>query len=1514
MKFTDFINQINESKDFDTELVFEDEKKSKKMDISSVISEQANIIDSSKIYISAKDLCDMFGESYPDSAKEIPEFINPYKYSVGYEKNQINPYIADLIHNWKSSADRPVMKFVGIKGMESEELSESTKLFEAPWNIAGVDKNDLDGLPGVGEWQEHNDKLYYIPRNLVYQDDPEKIQNWISSYDQVMSSWGLPTAKKFGILDNWKDTTKPTEVSYAVDEIMYMRETDGGKNPHPEGLWMDPMGYVHIYNSNSYSVDFFYTMMASANDVGIAASKGTTELVDLVQRGIIKGATGQADEFIDFSKYGDIAVDKLFEPSGDMLSGFVDQHERDEVRNTASAVREGGDWIKLITGQTGFSFSGLGLLVAGEAIPEMVTAAMLRSPKRAGLLMAAGYNAAEAVAFSAIESDEEIKQLWDDKKIDQTMLDLAKIAHPYNEDLQLSYIQNIAKNYSLPATAVLAGGLDTIVDKMTFGRGNYNVATSNVIRRLTSGIGLEGLQEGGEQFLVNLGVNIARGRYTTKDGEEITIFDPDGRFIEDALTPEQEINLFRDVQNAVYNGAITQAGLGAVGETTRGGEALYNYIRNRSENDPDFKKSIEQAMEDALSDADINTIYDTIGLVGGERGLVGKYADIPTYDQLSTQHKKDLESNNEIFYNGRRVTKDQVDLVSDPETRKKLAIASYIEIDAGAESTAEWDILYKDFYNDDGTPKDANNLEFIKKLENGELTPEVDPRPVRDAPVSLNIRTEEELRNFGTLLGIEESDSLDKEKLRREVERTTDFNTNYLQISPQPDSIKTWNELSDSEQAELLTRGFYEFKPGFGVEIDYIVQQSLKEGQTLPENHILNNVSNRVLGFAPGWNNLSDEQQQQLLSGEKINPFTGDNSWKSFDLDQVINTSIISNQQIPVEDNFEIQQVLVNRVNNLADNRIAYFDRNAGGTFAYYDKNGTELYTGSFSDGDTIQFGIPSKTQFDNLTNVANTLQKDYIPSIVMPNENDPSYEIEFLRQQVELNSGVTQQAAQRQLDLALKNLSDDQEAWREEFGETHNEDGTPKNPENNPYIIEPEEQATDDPVIDASNTGFGLATSPVQDVTPPESKGPEVTTSDPTISEPPEGDKTDVNVSTKVDYELPGMVSRPDRGAQVEIDGQTYRFLGRMWAPVKSDGSLGSTGVIGQDSNPTTQELNDTWRNQQADFSGQDIESEKEFDPLPLITSVDAVNNLEVGDSFTYTDNTTGIQLTGKYDGFEDGIIKFTTSAGPEELELDSTTDFSIDINPPTKTDTTTEPAPEVQTDVTGIAPSGPSGDVSDETPNIDSRTDVTVTRKTPTGLTPPPIETPVTPPPKEDPFVDTTLQTPELQLDPPVPSEFETPPTSVPTGETEPPEITTPPTPQDDTSKDKAAADKEASTDFKPVDVVPTTRGDKRGKPETQNQQKSQTSQSDLDKDFTKVEPITKTEPTLPKEITLPPTITPTTQTDTQTDTTANPQTTKTPFGSALDKAAKDAGKFKAIQVYDPLQLKRSEKYLNK
>jgi hypothetical protein len=38
---------------------------------------------------------------------------------------------------------------------------------------------------------------------------------------------------------------------------------------------------------------------------------------------------------------------------------------------------------------------------------------------------------------------------------------------------------------------------------------------------------------------------------------------------------------------------------------------------------------------------------------------------------------------------------------------------------------------------------------------------------------------------------------------------------------------------------------------------------------------------------------------------------------------------------------------------------------------------------------------------------------------------------------------------------------------------------------------------------------------------------------------------------------------SRPKAGTEIEVSGEKYRFLGRMWAPVKEDGSLGSTGAV---------------------------------------------------------------------------------------------------------------------------------------------------------------------------------------------------------------------------------------------------------------------------------------------------------------------------------------------------------------
>jgi len=72
----------------------------------------------------------------------------------------------------------------------------------------------------------------------------------------------------------------------------------------------------------------------------------------------------------------------------------------------------------------------------------------------------------------------------------------------------------------------------------------------------------------------------------------------------------------------------------------------------------------------------------------------------------------------------------------------------------------------------------------------------------------------------------------------------------------------------------------------------------------------------------------------------------------------------------------------------------------------------------------------------------------------------------------------------------------------------------------------------------------------------------------------------TDVeSVQNKVGVE-PGSISadinvsaRPPRGTEVELDGTTYRFLGRMWAPVKPNGDLGATG------HQNHQQLMKNWR-----------------------------------------------------------------------------------------------------------------------------------------------------------------------------------------------------------------------------------------------------------------------------------------------------------------------------------------------
>ena len=144
---------------------------------------------------------------------------------------------------------------------------------------------------------------------------------------------------------------------------------------------------------------------------------------------------------------------------------------------------------------------------------------------------------------------------------------------------------------------------------------------------------------------------------------------------------------------------------------------------------------------------------------------------------------------------------------------------------------------------------------------------------------------------------------------------------------------------------------------------------------------------------------------------------------------------------------------------------------------------------------------------------------------------------------------------------------------------------------------------------------------------------------------------------------EMPQPVIRPPRGSEVEINGQQYRFLGRMWAPVNADGTLGSTGVIGQNGNPTTAELNTAWSTE----SGIPIDATIPPTPAEVQTDSPELETPPTGDE------TVGVEPTEPDDTIDSEQPSDLDQQVPDDQPVD------IDINPPEQEVEPTDTAPEV-------------------------------------------------------------------------------------------------------------------------------------------------------------------------------------------------------------------------------------------
>jgi len=345
------------------------------------------------------------------------------------------------------------------------------------------------------------------------------------------------------------------------------------------------------------------------------------------------------------------------------------------------------------------------------------------------------------------------------------------------------------------------------------------------------------------------------------------------------------------------------------------------------------------------------------------------------------------------------------------------------------------------------------------------------------------------------------------------------------------------------------------------------------------------------------------------------------------------------------------------------------------------------------------------------------------------------------------------------------------------------------------------------------------------------------------------------------------------------------------------------------------------------ADGPQVDLDPEQEFtpEPAPLEKGPVVMSDLEDGAKITYTDATTGITLDGEYNGFEDGVVTIKTPDGPQKIEIEGEPSDSI---------TRTAPEPETTTRIEEpTAPeaddtSGQSFNPFNDTTNTTDGPEQLSVPKTDTEFTAPDVGT------RTD--IDTKspeLQTPELPTDASTPSTSEIDPNinitspsklGAPELDVSAPSIDTAISTPAVSTQGRGNADGNAEVAARKAKTVSDTakaKADAQAQAELQKEldaedtamsqpvippsQTDTTALNDISKTVTQTAPVATTQSRVQ--------ITPDTKTDTKSNTTKNiAKAIGMGALAGIGSAAKKNLDFKAIQVYDPLQLKRSQQYI--
>jgi len=911
----------------------------------------------------------------------------------------------------------------------------------------------------------------------------------------------------------------------------------GGKTP---GLLYDEStGDLRPYNENSYLEDFAWEVAA-----------GTAELAANLTRGAATGIDGALNltfgrlGLYDGYKVTRAAEDTWMDDFQEKLSNKTDLDFRDTRDIMANAVTEPGDLLGLFYGEAAkdLSWAGFGAMYATELPSSMLDAALVTAGPL-GRALNVAINAAEASGAAVKQIRDTVKANYESGQLqttnqwksamimaeEQLRLDGElggdpKVLEGKLHDLAIDVITDNTYNSTLLAVAGSGAVLDTISDRMVFGR-IKPTALRRAVARIAISPQVEGIDEAFQETWIQRGL------------------------INDAGDANP---LWQNTTNAYYQGVLigkAEAGVGTVLDTLGSTKDVANKGR---------KAGIAKLRRFFYgTDAgNLETIIDVAGLspelllnnvLTPEGRLALKKAvedkSITDVSQLSRGDQRKLSRTGRVTVNGQELTQDKI-----TQNKRNAELMGFIDEMHYDSKENKWAVTFGD---------------------------------------------EDDIRDAASLLGIEAGGKRKINAVMKELEEVTklDFRVEGVSDLEAP----TWSQLNPIQKAEFVNKGYVDFSDAEGV----------RAGQRWTRDDV-----ERSSRRYNDWNNVPPAVKN-LVDPTDARP----------EMDAADQREINA-LQAQIDNNLRMKKSM----NDLQSDQELW-DQEYGDD----PENAPEPRPTRDMPGDPYNFtGATAATSF-----------------------------------------------IQREIDNIKTNLKNSQQDWDNSYGKTHNRNGTPRldkklltgdqndarnqrydsgfrktddkevepNPSNvAPNVVEP--GSVDQRANIVNNNKARLANN----ATDPIAIRTQIETLEktyPGIADEILGPggidnyiENSETVQKKTAEELktaPPPVTptaKPKRareGTEIERDGQTYRWLGvengvgGMWAPVKPDGSLGSTGSV---NSQLQKSLSDEAIERLAPTKLGDPDVDSQLDDAPVYTdpkpidpqtSVD-VTKFQKGDTVTYT------------------------------------------------------------------------------------------------------------------------------------------------------------------------------------------------------------------------------------------------------------------------------------------------------